>query len=239
MNEIKNTKRLDAYIEKFHIDHFFSDFQMVYPYMSLVELPRHTFFYFDDDHAHYIYFVVEGRYKVYGNKGDGKRILFRFCRAFSILGEMEFLLPDGALSGVNSVETVEPCVAVVLDFSRVKEFLCRDAAFLYFLCQVLAEKMEKFGSMQMRNSLLSAGEKVAAYLLASADHSGIFCENQRIVAEQLDISYRHLHQILRRFIEAGWLLRIKGGYRILQPDKLSEFSGSTMDGEDMMPEEKG
>lgn len=220
MNEIKNTKLLDAYIEKYHINEFFSDFSVYYPFMSLTEFPKRTFICCDSDYAGYLYFLVEGRYKVYGNLENGKRILYRFCNAFSVLGEMELLLDDSRRSEINTIETVERCLAVTFDYRKVYSVLISDAKFLYFICQVLAEKISYFGNMQMVNNLSSAQEKVAIYLVNSADSSGVFCENQVIMAEELDISYRHLHRILERFVQYGWIARIEKGYHITRPDIL-------------------
>ena len=74
----------------------------------------------------------------------------------------------------------------------------------------------------MVNNLSSAREKMAMYLLNSVGSSGIFCENQGIVAEQLDISYRHLHRILRQFVENGWITRLESGYRIVDRNALRQ-----------------
>ena len=222
MNEIKNAKLLDAYIKKYHIDSFFSDISLYYPYLSLVEFPQKTVISRDLDMVGYFYFIVEGRYKVYGNLENGRRILYRFCNAFSVLGEMEFLLEADRRTDVNSVETVEQCRIVVLDYRSISQMLLKDARFLYFVCQVLAEKMSYFGNLQMVNNLSSAREKMAMYLLNSVGSSGIFCENQGIVAEQLDISYRHLHRILRQFVENGWITRLESGYRIVDRNALRQ-----------------
>lgn len=222
MNEIKNAKLLDAYIKKYHIDSFFSDISLYYPYLSLVEFPQKTVISRDLDMVGYFYFIVEGRYKVYGNLENGRRILYRFCNAFSVLGEMELLLEADRRTDVNSVETVEQCQIVILDYRSISQMLLKDARFLYFVCQVLAEKMSYFGTMQMVNNLSSAREKVAMYLLNSVGSSGIFCENQGIVAEQLDISYRHLHRILRQFVENGWITRLESGYRIVDQNALRQ-----------------
>lgn len=227
MNEIKNSRLLDAYIKKYGIDQIFSDFSYYYPYMTLVEFPRRSFICCDARFAGYFYFIVKGRYKVYGNLENGKRILYRFCNAFSVLGEMEFMLEERLRADINTVETVETCVAVIFDYREVVPRLLQDAKFLYFVCQIFAEKLSYFGNMQMVNSLSSAQEKVAIYLVNSTDKSGIFCENQGIVAEQLDISYRHLHRILRRFVENGWIARLENGYRILRPDKLRGLESRT------------
>ena len=120
-----------------------------------------TFLYTDSEFARYIYFLVEGRYKVYGNVDSGKRILYRFCQAFSILGEMEFILGPEERRDDNSVEMVEDCVALLLDYGEIKNQLRSDPVFLFFMCENLVEKSGYFGNMQLVNNLSSAQEKVA------------------------------------------------------------------------------
>lgn len=223
MNIINDKQKLDNYIKKYQLESFFTDFSQCYPHLTLAEFPANTFIYTGEEFSGYIYFFVEGRYKVYGNLYNGRRILYRFCHAFSVIGEMEFMLGSGARAD-NSVETVERCVAVLLDYRAIRQSLASDAKFLHYMCQVFAEKLEYFGNMQMVNSCQSAQEKVAVYLLNAADANGIFCENQRIVAEQLNISYRHLHRVLRRFVEQGSLTRIRQGYRITDRERLEQAS---------------
>ena len=89
------------------------------------------------------------------------------------------------------------------------------------MCENLVEKSGYFGNMQLVNNLSSAQEKVARYLKNSSDAAGFFRENQVIAAEQLDISYRHFHRILKKFVENGWLRRVDGGYQILEADIVS------------------
>ena len=221
MEEMKNRRLLDAYIKKYHIDACFSDISLYYPHMTLARFPRRTFLYTDSEFARYIYFMVEGRYKVYGNVDSGKRILYRFCQAFSILGEMEFILGPEERRDDNSVEIVEDCVALLLDYGGIKNQLRSDPVFLFFMCENLVEKSGYFGNMQLVNNLSSAQEKVARYLKNSSNAAGFFRENQVIAAEQLDISYRHFHRILKKFVENGWLRRVDGGYQILEADIVS------------------
>lgn len=223
MNEIKDTKLLDTYIKRNHIHSFFSDFELCYPHMTLAEFPKNTFICCDSDYRGYFYFFVEGNYKVYGNLRNGKRILYRFCNSFSVLGETEFLLDETYHAEIHTVETTNRCVVVLLDYRDIMPVLLEDAKFLHFICRVLAEKLSYFGNMQMINTLSSAREKVAIYLVNSVDHSGIFCENHGIVAEQLDISYRHFHRILQQFAHNGWIARMKNGYRIIRPDMLRQI----------------
>lgn len=220
MQQITDQKLLDAYIEKFHIEDYFSDISVCRPYMKLVRIPGRTSIYTDTQYARFIYFIVDGKYKVYGNLANGKRILYRFCSAFSVLGEMEFILDPEKTAESNSVETVTSCTAVLLDYMTIADVLRKDNRFLMFLCQCLAEKAAYFGNMQMINSLQSAEEKTALYLLGCSDDSGYFCENRGIMAEELSVSYRHLHRVLKKFTDSGWIEREHGGYRILQPDVL-------------------
>lgn len=218
MQQITDQKLLDVYIRKFHIEDCFSDLEICRPYMKLVYIPERTSIYTDMQYARYIYFIVDGKYKVYGNLADGKRILYRFCSAFSILGEMEFILDREKAAESNSVETVNSCTAVLLDYMPIIDMLRKDNRFLMFLCQCLAEKAAYFGNMQMINSLQSAEEKTALYLLSCVNDDGYFCENRGIMAEELSISYRHLHRVLKKFADSGWIERQHGGYKILRPD---------------------
>ena len=155
MNEIKDTKLLDTYIKRNHIHSFFSDFELCYPHMTLAEFLKNTFICCDSDYRGYFYFFVEGDYKVYGNLRNGKRILYRFCNSFSVLGETEFLLDETYHAEIHTVETTNRCVAVLLDYRDIMPVLLKDAKFLHFICRVLAEKLSYFGNMQMMPESMS------------------------------------------------------------------------------------
>lgn len=214
-------KKLDEYIKKNGIDALFSNYEAYKPYFSLMEFPKRTYIYSNDYNERYLYFFVKGRFKVYGNLSNGKRILFRFCSAFMLMGEMEFLMGEQRLEETN-VEAVEDCVVVALDYHDIREQLENDTKFLHCLLQTMAEKISYFGNMEMVNNLHTAEGRVAVYLLNSVKGTGIFSENQRIVAEQLNISYRHLHRVLQKFVDSGYLARMNHSYRVLDREGLKK-----------------
>ncbi len=199
----------------------FSNYEMYRPYFSLVEFPKRSFIYSSDYNERYLYFFVKGRFKVYGNLSNGKRILFRFCSAYMLMGEMEFLMGEQRMEETN-VEAVEDCVAVTLDYRNIRNLLENDTKFLHCLLQCMAEKISYFGNMEMVNNLHTAEGKVAVYLLNSVEGTGIFSENQRIVAEQLNISYRHLHRVLQKFVDLGYLQRVNHSYRVMDREGLKK-----------------
>lgn len=221
MKIVKNTTLLNKLIDENHIADLFSNFEQYRPYFSLVELHRRSILLTEYEYANYLIFFVKGTFKVYGNLENGKRILFRFCHAFMMLGEMEFL---GHMDISTSVEAVENCLCVALDYRPIREQLQNDPVFLHHLCKVFAEKLAYFGTLQLHNVLQSAEEKVAVYLLNMTESSPTFKENLRIVAEELNLSYRHLHRVLRLFKEQGIIAPIDGGFKICDREQLTMYS---------------
>lgn len=176
-----------------------------------------------------LYIFVRGRFNVYGIEADGSQFLFRSCEAIMLIGENELLVK--AYEDLNSMyqiafslEMLTDCTVLTLDYRRVIPDLLQDVRFLNVMCHSLVEKTLHFGRLEMNSTLLSADARVARYLLNTADKTGKVKGNQSIVAEQLRISYRHLHRVLKKYVESGYIARESGGYRIVDPDGLREMT---------------
>ncbi len=72
----------------------------------------------------------------------------------------------------------------------------------------------------MNAALGSSEKKVANHILRVAGNTGLFTRNQRMAAETLRMSYRHMHRILKKFVDEGMIERIKSGYKIIDYDRL-------------------
>ncbi len=219
--KVMNDDLLQYYIEKYKIYTFFTEFEYWQKRIKLVVYPKKTYINYASMQKNQIGFFVKGRFKVCGNLSNGKEILYRFCKAFMILGEMDLLMDNPSDVEVYC-ETMEECHAVVLDYSGEKERLLKDASFLLCVCKSLAEKTSNFGVMQAVNTLQSAQAKVAIYILNTVGEQGVLTVNHRQIAENLNISYRHLHRILNKFVELRYLEHIDHYYRVMDSDGLKK-----------------
>ena len=193
---------------------FFSNFEAYIPCFYALKMERLDFIQTGDAYDCFLYYYVRGKFKVYAELENGRRKLLRFCEGPMLLGEMELLLYKEEMS--CCIEAVDSGLVLVLDYTSVREKLMSDVRFLRWMCESFAEKMAYFGKRQTANAVLKAEEKVWDYLRHSVDDTGIFKTNLRVVAEELDISYRHLHRILNGFVRQGIVDRLPDGSMRIQ-----------------------
>lgn len=221
MNLKQRELPLQELIKKYNIDNYFEDITPFIPGMKLLTFPKNTFIYSRPEHKKYVYFLLSGKLQVYATMENGRQMLVRRCEEFIFLGDMELL---GYQEPSNMTETVTECTFLAIDISMCKEELMQDKKFLRFLCDGLAEKINYFAQIQFRNRANTPREKVAIYVLQMADEQGHFRTNLRNASEFLAISYRHLHRILREFVDKGILKRAERGYVVVKVQELEQIA---------------
>lgn len=219
MEILHNPSYLETIIKKCNIASCFEDISRFQAGLKLIRFPKGTYLYSRPEHRRYAYFLITGKLQIHATMENGRQMLVRCCDEFIFFGDMELL---GYQTSSNMTETMTECLFLALDITRGKAELLEDKKFLRFLCNSLAEKISYFADIQFRNRANTPREKVAVHLLQSADERGYFKENLRKTAEFLAVSYRHLHRILREFVEKGALVRAEGGYLIADRKLLEE-----------------
>ena len=203
----------------------FTDPEKLLPYMSALKYSAGEIMLCNFFEEQKLYLFTEGRFNIYVFQSDGNRLFIRTCDSVILSGDLEFTMhnwPDLRKSVQNEFyyEMLTDCTMIVINYRPIKDLLLSDSRFLNFVCRTLVEKLIYFADSEITANLTNAEARVAGYLLRSADSSGEWRENQKTVAEHLRISYRHLHRVLKAFVESGSISRIPGGYRIENPEQL-------------------
>lgn len=204
----------------------FSQPEIYRPYLSVRHFKAGAFLNVDNL-MDVLYIFMTGRFNVYGLQSDGSQFLFRSCEAVMLIGENDFIIRasddlHNLYEMAFSLEMLTDCTVIALDYRRIMPMLLKDARFLYTMCHSLVEKTLHFGRLEMNSALQSAEARVAQFLLSEQKSGKVIKGNQSIWAEQLRMSYRHLHRVLKRFVEDGAIVRESGGYRVADPEKLKE-----------------
>ncbi len=214
-------------ISDFPLEDLFTDPKPLLPYLSAVryragEVMLCNFY---DDRK--IYIITEGRFNLYYYQSNGEQLFIRTCNAVILAGEMELVKrywPDLMDPDTKEYyfEMLTDCSMLVLDCSKVADILMSDSRFLNYVCRSVVEKFSHFANMEISSNINSAAARVAGCIISSANPDGIWKRNQKLVAEELRLSYRHLHRILKELIDDGCIARITGGYRITDREKLKD-----------------
>ena len=207
-----------AYIEKTSIQSLFS-----FPIIELLqvqEFERGEFIIKEGSFPEYLYYVVEGKAKIYLTHSNGKVSLINFIQPGTFIGEME-LLNEAYYS--KGVQTATKTICFALPFYACRDQLLNDLTFLRFLCLSLSDKETVMAAKYSQSLAYPLENRLAEFLLLSAD-GDFYKEKHTEVCEYLGVSYRHLLHVFAQFIEAGYIEKQGRGYLIKNKEVLQQLA---------------
>lgn len=217
--EIYKAEKKRLYLEKYSIAHLFS-----FPVEEFIEVhayKRDEWIIQEGMRPDYLFYVIEGKAKIYVTHQNGKVSLINFINANEYIGEMELLNDVYYTKGIQaSTKTV--CIA--LPFYRYRSQLLEDAKFLRELTRFLSGKATFMAAKYSQSLAFPLENRLADFILQTADE-GIYKEKHVTVCDYLGVSYRHLLHVLTQFCEKGYLQKVGRNYQIKQYGSLNELAG--------------
>jgi CRP-like cAMP-binding protein len=171
-----------------------------------------------------LYFIVEGRAKVYSQMENGSRLLVRFYSPFDILGDVELFSFERFILNVEALEEV---VCLRLDARTIKRGAADNCALLQELCGRLGRKLAEFNASAAINLRYPVANRLASYLLAvecEKECRSLGTDDLGELADLLGASYRQLSRVLRDFKNDGILEEMRGALRIRDRPKLEALA---------------
>lgn len=154
-------------------------------------------------------FLVKGKAKITYIHEDGKTAIVDFVYPNEYLGELSFLNIE---SLHKNVRAISPCEFISIDFSQ-GAYLKENPEFLLDLSQRMGKKLLDRTHFYLKNQNYDLKNRLASYIL-NVEYKGIYKEKHTETAEYLGVSYRHLLQVIKDFLDAGYLTKIKGGFQV-------------------------
>lgn len=176
--------------------------------------------------AHF-HLLVEGKVKIYTLQENGKKVLIRFYRPMSVIGDLEYL-SDYPVRAV--VEALEQTTLITIPMAVLRENTLDCHRFLRFVIGTLSQKLYTWSNMAGLNLVYPLENRVASYLVSITEISDenrldeIRVNSLEEMADLLCSSYRHLHRILESFEAQGIISRKRSKIRILDFEKLKALS---------------
>lgn len=171
--------------------------------------------------------LVSGKVKIYSLQENGKKVLIRFYRPMSVIGDLEYL-SDYPVKAV--VETLEPTTLITIPMDTLRAHTGECPKFLRFIITNLSQKLFTWSNMAGLNLVYPLENRVASYLVSISELSDsrrldeIRVNSLEEMADMLCSSYRHLHRILEAFEAKGIISRQRSNIRILDFDGLKALS---------------
>lgn len=241
---------IDAYVKRYALDGLLSPELLAA--LALRRYPGGEHLIRSGQAVEGLFFVVEGRAKVYSQMENGSSLLVRFYAPFDILGDVELFSFD---TYILDVVALEETICLALPASAIRRHAERNARFLMELCGRLGRKLADFNASAAINLRYPVENRLASYLLAVTGGSGtaggeedgvagvagiagvadpagatsrsgqcLVTDDLGELADILGTSYRQLSRVLRRFREEGIIGGGRGGIRVLDRGRLEPLA---------------
>lgn len=216
--EIFKKQKRQHYLEEYSISHLFSF--PIEEFIEVHEYKRDEWIIREGMRPDYLFYVIEGKAKIYVTYQNGKVSLINFINAHDFIGEMELLNEVYYTKGIQaSTKTV--CFAIPIHQSRTQ--MLEDTTFLRELTKFLSMKATQMAEKYSQSLAFPLENRLADFILQTADED-VYKEKHVTVCDFLGVSYRHLLHVLAQFCDKGYLKKEGRHYRIQRFEKLNELS---------------
>lgn len=216
--EIYQSEKKRRYLEKNPIAHLFSF--PIEEFIEVHEYKRDEWIIQEGMRPDFLFYVTEGKAKIYVTHQNGKVSLLNFINAKEYIGEMELL---NEVYYTKGIQTSTKTICFALPFHRYRTQLLEDATFLRELTKFLSVKATKMAAKYAQSLAFPLENRLADFILQTADEE-VYKEKHVTVCNYLGVSYRHLLYVLAQFCNKGYLQREGHTYRIQQYDPLYELA---------------
>ncbi|MDF1996633.1 transcriptional regulator YeiL [Peribacillus frigoritolerans] len=208
------------YIGKYSIQSLFSF--PITPFIQVCQFERGEFIYKEGSYPQYIYYLVEGKAKLYVTHENGKVSLINFLQPLTFMGEVELLNSERYS---KAIQTVTQTICLAIPISTCKDKILKDATFLRYLCSFLSEKATQISAKYTQDQAYPLENRLAAFILLSAD-GDFYNEKHTEVCEYLGVSYRHLLHVLAQLCKTKNIEKQSRGYIIRDKECLEKLTKS-------------
>jgi CRP-like cAMP-binding protein len=165
------------------------------------------------------YLILSGMVKIYIDHENGRRSILDFAGKGDWLGELSLFRQEDY---IKENKVMEDVVCLEFGLDRLKEICQKDAEVSYYFASYIANKL-MVRSYRLSEYLNYSLEKRLASFILKYQQNGKYTIPHTDVSEYMNISYRHVLFVIKKFCDDGILKKDKG-YRIMDYERLKEIS---------------
>lgn len=218
MVQLITGKRKEDYMNQYSFQSFFS-FD-ISPFVQVCAFEKGEYIFQESSLPESLYYMVEGKAKLYVTHKNGKVSLINFITSPSFMGEVELL---NAQKYTKGIQAVTKTVCFSIPYNACKQKLLADSVFLRELCLFLGNKMTQTTNRFSQTQAYPLENRLAAFILMSSDDN-FYKEKHTEISEYLGVSYRHLLHTFAHFCQSNMIRKSNKGYEIIDRQKLQELT---------------
>ncbi len=233
MFRMNDTSRMKAFVREYEMNKIFTEDMT--GYMELLYFRKNEYIVKEGDEIPYLFFLVEGKAKVFTSLSNGKSLLLCFYQGFKVLGDLEAV--DG-VKAVTNVQAIADSLCIGIPYRIVRKNLLEDAKFLRYICSSLGGKLNRCSKNSSINLLFPLENRLASYIYTTGERITVksddkstakkpcisFHENLTEIAELLGTSYRHLLRTFSELCDRKVLKKEGNSYVVTDEKVLMELS---------------
>lgn len=224
MKKIYDTTLCEYYIDKYSLQNYLN--KQLLNHIEIHIFNKNEFLCTLNEKLYYMYFLVDGKYKVTTLLSNGKSLLLCFNIPLSIMGDIELI--ENPYADCN-VQALEDCTCLALPLSKIKDYGYNDPVFLRFIISSLQKKLRRNSSYMSINILSPIENRFASYLISSLPSKTskeiiVDIEGINNLAELLGSSYRHLNRVIKNLSDEKIIKKNKNSIQILNLNKLKDLA---------------
>ena len=168
---VKNKDLLDKYISTTGISRLFS--QDISNLLELFSLEKGDFLINEGECSDYLFFLVNGKLKVFSHSTSGKIMSLSLFNSFQIIGETCSLWNKPPTASVQATCKTY-CIGISMQY---RDLLLNDIVFLRYICQNLGDKLSYMNNNTCINLYESLESRLASFNLTEC--AELLCTSYR------------------------------------------------------------
>lgn len=169
------------------------------------------------------YLIQKGTVKIYIDHENGRRSILDFASGQSWLGELSLFCEEDY---IKENQVVEDAVCLEFHLQELKTICMEDPAVSFYFASYISKKLMA-RSYRMSEYLNYSLERRLASFILEHQQGGKYSLSHIDVSEYLNVSYRHVLYVMKKFCDEGIIAKEKK-YVIIDKERLMEISNSNM-----------
>lgn len=208
---------MQQYINQFQLDKVFNE--PLLQAVTLTNYKKNELIIEQGELPHYLYFLVEGKIKVFASSDEGKKLIIAFNQPFSIIGDIEFVQQSPYL---NTVEALTDVKMLKIPLKVIHQYGMQHLPFITFILETLTRKFYMNANVSRFNLMYPVEVRLASYLLSmTTEEETVSIHHLRDAADLIGTSYRHLNRIIGQLCDEGVIERKNRIINILNREQLN------------------
>ncbi len=180
---------------------------------------------FENDPLDHLEIVLDGRLRITRDYENGKRLLIKTTRGFTLLGDVEFITDRNATCNVEAFDEV---TTIKISYKEINELYSDSATFYQFLVKHVSNKLLTSDIQKSHRLVYQVEARVASFLLSMRDKDNRIVISLKDIAETVGTSYRHLQRVMNELKDNNIIKRDNMTITILKVEELKTMSGGNI-----------